>query len=111
MKAWRRLALPCTALLAMLLASPAWAQEAATPDPKRQQELYQEALQSLAEGRKQDASEALARLIDKEPLHAGAWLDLALIQCSLGHGDEAERLFANIETRFSPSLDVLELIA
>lgn len=113
MMGWRRLALPFSALLAMLLASLARAQEEATPDPKRQQELYQEALQSLAEGRKQDASEALTRLIDDEPVpkHAGAWIDLALIQCSLGNADAAERLFANIETRFEPSREVLELIS
>jgi hypothetical protein len=87
----------------------AGAAPAVLDDP--QQALYQEALLALAEGRRQDASEALRRLIAAEPRHAGAWLDLALIQCSLGYGDEAERLFANIETRFNPSRDILELIA
>ena len=76
----------------------------------QQQALYQEALQSLAEGRKTDASDTLSRLIAQEPEHAGAWLDLALIQCGLGNIEEAERLFANVETRFSPSRDILELI-
>jgi len=73
--------------------------------------LYQEALQSIAEGRKGDASEALTRVVEQEPLHAGAWLDLALIQCGLGHADKAETLFAAIETRFHPPLGILELIA
>lgn len=91
------------------VATAADAEAAAAETP--QQALYQSALQSLAEGRKSDASEALSRLIEQEPQHAGAWLDLALIQCSLGHGDEAERLFANVETRFSPSREILELIA
>lgn len=72
--------------------------------------LYQNALQSLAEGRKNDASETLSRLIEQAPQHAGALIDLALIQCSLGNADEAERLFATIETRFSPTREILELI-
>ncbi len=76
-----------------------------------EQDLYLKALQSIAEGRRNDASAELARLIEKEPMHAGAWLELALTQCSLGHADEAERIFATIETRFNPSRAILELIA
>jgi tetratricopeptide (TPR) repeat protein len=76
-----------------------------------QQALYQEALLALSEGRRTDASRALRRLIEQEPRHAGAWLDLALIQCGLGNADEAERLFATVETRFNPSRDILELIS
>ena len=76
-----------------------------------QQALYQQAMQSLAEGRKQDASDQLLRLVVKEPLHAGAWIEVALIQCELGHAEEAERLFATVETRFNPSRDILEVIA
>lgn len=68
-----------------------------------QQDLYQDALQSIAEGRRSDASLELRRLIEKEPLHAGAWLELALTQCALGYSNEAERLFATIETRFAPA--------
>ena len=79
--------------------------EAAQPD------LYADALQSLAEGRKNDASAALMRVIENEPLHAGAYLEVALIQCSLGHADEAGRLFAIIETRFNPPQGILDLIA
>lgn len=103
--------------LALLLAcAPAWtlAQTAApavasTPrDP--QDALYQEALQALSEGRKSDASRILSRLIEQAPLHAGALIDLALIQCGLGNAQEAERLFAIIETRFSPTRDILVLI-
>ena len=83
-----------------------------TAAPLTEEELlYQQALQSLADGRKNDASEQMTRLIGMVPRHAGAWLDLALIQCSLGQTDEAERLFANVETRFSPAREILELIA
>lgn len=72
--------------------------------------LYREALQSIAEGRRDDASATLSRVIDLEPLHAGAWLDLALIQCTMGRKDEAERLFLAIETRFDPPQEILQLI-
>lgn len=105
------------ALLAALLMLPALAEVPAaaadTPEAlaSAQQALYQEALLALAEGRRTDASRALRRLIEQEPRHAGAWLDLALIQCGLGNADEAERLFATVETRFAPSREILELIS
>lgn len=83
------------------------AKDAADPETDR---LYEKALQSIAEGRKGDASETLAQVIEKEPQHAGAYLEVALIQCSLGHSDEAERLFAIIETRFDPPQGILDLI-
>lgn len=103
------------ALLASLALGSAHAADAPADAPDasqaEQQALYQQALQALSEGRRTDASQLLRRLIGEEPRHAGAWLDLALIQCSLGNGDEAERLFATVETRFAPSRDILELIA
>lgn len=77
-------------------------------DPKN---LYLDALQSIAEGRQNDASEALRRLIGMEPQNAGAWLDLALTQCELGHAKEAERLFQEIVDRFAPPPVLLEVIA
>jgi hypothetical protein len=96
------------ALLACLWAAPARAQTDAGGD---QPDLYQQALQSISEGRRSDASRELTQLIQQEPLHAGAWFDLAMTQCALGHGDEAERMFATIESRFQPSRALLELIA
>lgn len=107
-------------LLASLLAlglggvAPARAQQAgpAPGEPASEaQSLYDSALQSIAEGRKKDASAMLMRVIEKESLHAGAYLEVALIQCSLGRSDEAERLFAIVETRFNAPLAILELIA
>jgi len=91
--------------LAALLAGGARAQT--TPEKP---DLYQEALQSIAEGRKDDASDALMRVIENEPEHAGAWLEIALIQCSLGHAEEADRLFKDIIDRFSPPQGILDLI-
>ncbi|MFN3790829.1 tetratricopeptide repeat protein [Massilia sp.] len=101
------------AILLAWAASPAAAQavDGAAAPPSGPEALYQEALQSLSEGRKNDASAALTRLIEQVPQHAGAVIDLALIQCSLGNADQAERLFAIVETRFDPSRDILELIA
>jgi hypothetical protein len=84
-------------------------ENAAADSPE--QALYREALEALSEGRRSDASATLRRLVEQAPLHAGAFLELALTQCSLGNADEAERLFAIIETRFSPSRDLLTLIA
>lgn len=73
--------------------------------------MYREALEALAEGRRTDASKILRRLVARSPQHAGALIDLALTQCGLGNGDEAERLFATLETRFPLSRDFLTLIA
>src|SRR5450830_204241 len=97
-------------MLAIAPAPRALAQSTAAPDPDQSQQLYQQALQSISEGRKNDASETLMRLIEQEPQHAGAWLEVALIQCELGHAEEAERLFSTIEERFKPSRGILDLI-
>lgn len=102
-----RLALVCAGLSALGAGTMTAAQAQSAPE---QQDLYLEAIKSIAEGRKSDASDALTRMIAKEPQHAGAWLDLALIQCELGHAVEAERLFQAIETRFAPPPGILEVI-
>lgn len=75
------------------------------------EDLYLKALQSIAEGRRTDATAELRGAIEQSPNHAGAWLELALTHCALGNSDEAERLFAIIETRFNPVPALLELIA
>jgi hypothetical protein len=75
------------------------------------EDLYLQALQSIAEGRRTDATAELRRAVAQSPQHAGAWLELALTHCALGNSDEAERLFAIIETRFNPSPALLALIA
>lgn len=105
----RRMATAAFALAALACLAPG--QAAAQSDTTEAQLLYERALQAIAEGRKDDASRTLMRVIEKESLHAGAYLEVALIQCSLGHADEAERLFAIVETRFDPRRPILELIA
>lgn len=114
---FRRAVFPVALAACLLAGLPARAQTDpgtstdAAPVSREAQELYTQALQSIADGRKNDASATLSRVIEQEPLHAGAWLDLALIQCALGHADEAERLFAIIEVRFAPPQEIVELIA
>lgn len=94
------------ALSTLLLGTCAGAQEVSSEI----EQLYRDALLSIAEGRNTDASEALRRVIDGEPLHAGAWTDLALIQCSLGHKQEAEHMFEIIRSRFNPSAGIMQII-
>lgn len=74
-------------------------------------DVYLEAMHLIAIGQKQEASDTLARIIRDEPEHAGAWLDMALLQCAMGRAEEAERLFAEIEARFLPPPVILEIIA
>jgi len=108
----RNRVLLAAAATALALLRPAHAGELSDEARQRlSEDLYQSALQSIAEGRKGDASSTLRQLIKQQPLHAGAWLDLAMIQCGLGHADEAERLFAETETRFNLSREMLEVIA
>lgn len=75
-----------------------------------QQDLYLDAMQSIIEGRQYDASETLMRMIEQEPQHAGAWLDLAIIQCELGQAKEVARILDVIETRFAPPPPIMEVI-
>jgi len=96
----------CCAILLMAFATAACANDDASPP-----DAYLEAMRLIADGRKQEAGEVLARIIRDEPEHAGAWLDLAILQCEMGHAAEAERLFAKIVARFDPPPAILEIIA
>ncbi|HYD80948.1 MAG TPA: tetratricopeptide repeat protein [Paucimonas sp.] len=101
----------CLRLIAALAAASSLAAAAAEYEPPAQQDLYLDAMHSISEGRQNEARDALTRMIEQEPQHAGAWLDLAIIQCELGHADEAERLFQAIEARFAPPPGIREVIA
>ena len=74
-------------------------------------DLYVEAMRALSERRVDDARAALLLLIEKQPESPGAWLDLATLRCSLGDAAEAERLFLEIEDRFSPPEAIREVIS
>lgn len=98
-------------LAALLAAGAVHAADPVAADAAAQQEaLYASAMRALAEGRPDDATEMLMRFLEKEPQHAGAWLDLAISQCELGHGKEAERLFTQVELRFAPPPGIVEVI-
>jgi hypothetical protein len=75
-----------------------------TPD------LYLQALKAINEKRHVDAKILLEKLIESEPQHAGALLDLAIMQCNLGNQVEAERLFSFMINRFTPPPAILEII-
>ncbi|MFZ6648653.1 tetratricopeptide repeat protein [Undibacterium sp. TJN25] len=72
--------------------------------------LYLDALQALSERRLDDAKALFTQLIEKVPQHAGAWMELAVMQCDLGNKAEAERLFQGLIDRYAPPPAILEII-
>lgn len=107
----RGMALWLAAVLALPL--PLWAAPPADQvqaQAEQQADLYEEAMTAIAEGRRGDASAILARMIAQGPDDPGGWMDLAMLQCALGHAQEAEQLFRSIEERFEPPPGVLDLI-
>lgn len=74
------------------------------------EELYVDGLRAISELRPDDAKIAFRKLISLVPQHAGAWLELALIQCELGNTKDAEYLFDTIIQRFNPAPAILEVI-
>lgn len=108
-----------------VLSSPVWAQEPQTPSQEGRHssleadaiqdnpvsQAYESAISAWWNGDLQQADTHLRQLLDKVPYHAGAWLDLALLQCDLGREQLADQLFREIETRFLPPVAILELIA
>jgi hypothetical protein len=83
------------------------AQEQALPATEN---LYQKAMQSLAEGRLDETRELLQQVLRLQPNHAGAWMDMAVLQCNTGYAADAEALFDAIENRFAPPPALLEVI-
>lgn len=96
------------ACLTLGLARPVLAEAMADASDKN---LYQEAMELMADGRYDAARRVLERLVDTEPEHAGAWLDIAMLHCSMGNAREAAALFDSIEARFSPPPGIQEVIA
>lgn len=100
-----------TVVLAVVLACTQGQARSQQLEPSPNEALYRQALTWLAEGRTDQARAALQQLLELEPEHAGAWLDLAILECSTGRATEAELLFASIEKRFAPPPSLLEVIA
>ncbi|MDR2678400.1 MAG: tetratricopeptide repeat protein [Zoogloeaceae bacterium] len=71
---------------------------------------YQNALRLLSEGRTEEARSAFEAIISQQEEHAGARLDLAILQCGMGMREEAEVLFEQILARFDPPPAIRELI-
>ncbi|HEX7645399.1 MAG TPA: tetratricopeptide repeat protein [Burkholderiaceae bacterium] len=96
--------------LALAQAASVLAQETNQPAQAAQPDPYLDAMRAISDGRIDQAEDALKRMMEQEPQHAGAWLDLAVIQCELGHTHEAERLFKIIEERYAPPPGIIEVI-
>jgi tetratricopeptide (TPR) repeat protein len=71
---------------------------------------YRNALKLLSEGSYEEAKKAIEAVIASQPEHAGALLDLAILQCGMGLVDEAKASFEQIEVRFDPPLAIRDLI-
>jgi len=72
--------------------------------------LYQEALAAVATGERDRAQAMLETLVRRQPQHAGAWLDLALLYCDLGDVAKSQEILARIEAEFDPSPVIRDLI-
>lgn len=73
-------------------------------------DLFVQAMRALSEGRRGEASALVERMAAANPDNASEWLDLAMIQCSLGRAEEAQRLFRIVEERYDPPPGIRELI-
>jgi tetratricopeptide (TPR) repeat protein len=85
----RRLAILATALVALLLQSPAAAAPEATSAPERALELHDEARALYADGRYRDAIDKLEEAVRLDPDAKLLYYNLGLIQEKLGELDEA----------------------
>jgi hypothetical protein len=104
----------CAALAAALSSCVALAQDTALAipsEPAQRDDLYDAALRALGEGRLEEAAALLQRVVEQQPRHAGAWLDLAISECELGNAAEAERLFSSLERRLAVPAGIEDVIA
>lgn len=72
--------------------------------------FYQEALAAVATGERERALAMLETLVRRQPQHAGALLDLALLYCDLGDAVKSQEMLARIEAEFDPSPVIRNLI-
>ena len=72
--------------------------------------LYEEAWQAIDSGELARAHAMLETLLGRQPRHAGAWLDLALLNCQRGDFAAARRILERVEAEFSPAGPLRELI-
>jgi len=104
-RAWRRAMRACWLAL-VLVCAPALG---APPDPDEL--LYEEALAAADAGELARARAMLETLVRRQPLHAGAWIDLALLDCRLGERERGRGILQRIVLEFDPPAAIRELIA
>jgi hypothetical protein len=68
-------------------------------------------MEALAQHDTDLAERLLWQLMQADPMHAGAWLDLAWLYCQTGKRSAAEALWEEVMERFAPPPDILALIA
>ena len=73
--------------------------------------MYRNVLAAIAEGDIEYAQRLLEQMLQAHPMHAGAWMDAALLQCHLGNEKVAMQLWREVEQRFQPSVGIVEFIA
>lgn len=73
--------------------------------------LYDEALAAADAGEVERARAMLEALVRRQPMHAGAWVDLALLNCRLGDRERGRRILRRIVAEFDPPPAIRELIA
>lgn len=83
---------------------------AASPASDPSRDDYQSALRLIAKGDREGASLLLSKILQDTPQHAGALLDLAILQCELGNAPVARWLFEQMVERFGPPPELIEMI-
>ncbi len=72
--------------------------------------LYRQARVLIQTGDATRAEEQLWRVLELDPNHVGAWLDLGFLYCDRGWKTPAEKIFTQVKARYSPPQDVVALI-
>lgn len=105
-------ALHALLLLFALCTGPAWASIDAQSNSKKVADvLYEEALVLVDTGENQRAIDMMRKVVELEPDHAGAWLDLAMLNCRVGNAAATEELLTLVENRFKPNPQIRLVIS
>ncbi|MBY0573939.1 MAG: tetratricopeptide repeat protein [Undibacterium sp.] len=99
------------ALWQLSFCSSVTAQTKASNSAEEVEKTYSQAILLMSENQFIDAKNLLLQVIQRQPQHAGAWLDLAIVQCELGNKAEANRMFDQLSQKFSPPPVIMEIIA
>jgi hypothetical protein len=103
----RQVAAAAFCALALGFAAPRAAGQAASPAG----DDYAAALEDLDAGRPEAAIRRLDRVVARQPLNLGAWLDLAIAYCMAEEPDAAARIFLQLDARADLPPAIAEVIA